>query len=184
MKKNIMKKILASSIAALAVALLPWQSSAQQPPATGVVGTLVSMWDVNNTNSLINAGEINLTPYFIWDGDASKPGGGLKAEWFVTQQQGLSLGYYEVAGRTAYWTVGYVTRTVFDTMRTEFSLGAGTMQDTEDEFGDVKLYIDPSITYGLVKNSRLDLRLTGGCYIVNGENPRPYIGATFRFSRW
>ena len=174
-----MKKLLA--IITLCVAVLVAPALAQTAPA-GITDTITSIWDVNNTNSLIHAGEVNVTTHFIWDAEANMSGAGIRADWWVTQQNGMEFGYYELSDRTGFWNLGYQTRTLFGAA--EFSLGLGTLQDTRGDFGTVKLYVEPGVSYGVYASSKVNVRISGGCYIITGEKPKPWIGTTFRFARW
>ena len=166
------------SVFSISVFQLSAFSQTQSPLYTG----LQNAFDVHNTNSLIAADEINLTPVYKWSGDKQRSGGGIIADWWVTDQQGAFLGFDEFTDRKSYFSVGYQARTVFKSV--EFGLGIGTRQDNDDPFGDVQLFLRPAASIRLVKLKDFDLRLKLGADIVNTGKPSPFIGVTltaFRF---
>ena len=173
------------SITLLAVGLATTGYSQTNPPTGGGVqtlwGTVTGLLDLNNTNSLIHAQELNLTPLAFWDSKNQRVGGGLKADWWVTDQQGVSIGFTEFNDRSSFWSVGYQARTVFKGL--EVSLGTGVLQSQDDTLGDVRVYLSPAITYQLKFIKFIDARLHGGDYLVATERPSPFVGVTFRFFR-
>lgn len=156
-------------------------ASAQTPPPT-VFQSLQNVFDAHDTNSLMNASELNITPLFKWDSANKSAGGAAKLDWWVTDQQGAFFSFEEYAsGRDSYWALGYQARTVFKGL--EVSLGLGTRQSTDDPLGDVKLFITPTLTKQIYAQGNWDLRLTAGCDIFNGGTPNPFFGITFRAVR-
>lgn len=163
-------------------------SAQTNPPAPPTGAGVTSLWDtvqnifdVHNTNSLINAQELNLTPIALWDSASQKPGGGVKLDWWVSDQQGVSFGYSEYSNRKSYWNFGYQARTVFKQL--EVALGTGISQNTDLNLGNVRLYLEPTLTYKLGFVKAVDLRVTGGCQVISEGKPSPFIGLTLRFSR-
>lgn len=148
-------------------------SQTQSPIYTGLQTAL----DLHGTNSLANADEINLTPVFKWDSALRKAGGGVKADWWVTGQQGAFLAYDEFAGRKSYFSFGYEARTVFKIV--EVKAGVGTRQDNDDPFGNLKLFIAPSASVRIVHTDNLDFRITAGADVFTSGRPNPFIGVTF-----
>lgn len=174
-----MKKLLALTV----VAALPLLAAAQSPqPSGSLFAGLQNVFDVNNTNSLLNASEINLTPEFKWNSASQKAGAALNADWWVTDQQGAMFGYEEYDGRDSYFTLGYQARTVFNGI--EVSFGLGTRQSNTDPFGDVKMFIRPTITKKIWGNDNWDIRLMIGCDVLNIGKPNPFAGVTFRALRF
>lgn len=151
------------------------------PPPT-VFQSLQNVFDAHDTNSLMNAGEINLTPLFKWNSATQSAGGAAKLDWWVSDQQGAFFGFEEYAsGRASYWTMGYQARTVFKGI--EVSLGIGTRQDTSQNFGDVQLFLTPTLTKQIYAKDNWDIRLAIGCDVFNGVTPNPFFGVTFRAVR-
>jgi hypothetical protein len=149
-------------------------------PAAGLYGTLQSVLDVNNTNGLIHASELNLTPLFKWDSQERQAGGALRADWWVTDQQGMTVCYSEFETRRTTWAVGYQARTVFKSV--ELSVGTGVLQDTANLLGTTRIYIEPALTLKIpVKFA--DIRFTGGATVCNSESPTAFVGLTFRFHK-
>jgi hypothetical protein len=146
----------------------------------GLYGTLNALFDVNDTNSLINASEINLTPLAIWDSEADRFGGAVDLNWWVTDQQGAVLRFTQFGDREVYVSLGYKARTVFK--RLEVGLGAGVIQNVDESLGDVKLYVQPSLAWKLPVKAA-DLRLYAGADICNSQSPAPFAGFSIRFSK-
>lgn len=154
----------------------------QQPPPT-VFQSLQDVFDAHDTNSLMYAGEINLTPLFKWDSETKSAGGAAKIDWWVSDQQGAFFQFEEYAStRASYWSMGYQARTVFKGL--EVSLALGTRQNTDDPLGDVQLFITPTITKQIYAKGNWDIRLAIGCDVYNnGAAPNPFFGITFRALR-
>lgn len=152
------------------------------PPTGGAVSPLYSglqnAFDLNNTNSLVNASEINITPEFKWNSATSEGGGALNVDWWVTDQQGAFFGFEEYSSRTSYLSLGYQARTVFKGI--ELSIGLGTRQDNTDPIGDVQMFIRPTITKQIYGNANWDIRVAVGCDVFNAGKPSPFLGVTFR----
>jgi hypothetical protein len=163
----------------LVLALVLAPARAEQPT---VFEGLQNAFDLNDTNSLVNAGEVNVSPLWKYDSEAGTHGGALKLDWWVTDQQGAFLSFEEYGDRTAYWSIGYQARTVFKGF--EVSLGLGTRQNTDDPLGDVKMFITPTLTKQIWAKGDWDLRLMGGCDILNGAKPNPFFGVTFRATKF
>lgn len=179
-----MRKLLSITLLAVGLCLPGYSQTNNPPPGAGVTtlwDTLAGAFDLQNTNSLVNAQELNVTPYAYFDSKTDKVGACLKADWWVTDQQGMTLGYTEFNDRTSFWNVGYQARTVFKGI--EVALGSGVAQNQNDSFGDVQLYLQPSVVYKLPFGKSVDLRITGGANLVATERPSPFIGLTLRFSR-
>lgn len=158
----------------LSIACLPLCASAQtQSP---IYQGLQNAFDLHDTNSLVNADEVNLTPVFKWNADKQKAGGGIRADWWVTDQQGAFLGFDEYSDRSSYFSVGYQARTVFKSV--EFGLGVGTRQNNDNPFGDVQLFLTPSASVRLAHFDGFDLRLKVGADLVSQGKPSPFIGVT------
>lgn len=174
-KSYIVTALLAFSISAFQLSAF---SQTQSPIYSGLQNAL----DLHDTNSLVNADEVNITPLFKWNGDKQKAGGGVRVDWWVTDQQGAFIGFDEYSDRTSYFSFGYGARTVFKSV--EFGLGFGTRQNNDAPFGDVNLFITPSASIRLVKLKDFDLRLKLGADLVSAGKPSPFIGITltaFRF---
>lgn len=166
----------------LGVAAVSLPARAQTPAPPTVFASLQNLLDARDTNSLMHAGEINVSPLFKWNAHARTAGGAMKLDWWVTDQQGAFFGFEEYAGgRASYWSVGYQARTVFKGL--EFSLGLGTRQNTDNSFGDVTLFLTPTITKQIYANGNWDIRLAFGCDVVNGATPNPFLGVVFRAVR-
>lgn len=140
--------------------------------------SLIGAFNLHDTNALVNAREINLSPVFKWDSAGEQPGGGVKADWWATDQQGAFLAYDEFRDRTSRINFGYQARTVFNGL--EVSLGVGTSQPGDADFGDVKLLVTPTLTWPLVKSENWDVRIAFGADLFVGEKPSPFLGLTFR----
>lgn len=153
-----------------------------QAQTSTVMEGLQGMFDVHNTNSLLNANEISLTPLAKWDSKAEKIGGGLKLDWWISDQQGVALEYDEFSDRSAYWQLGYQARTVFKGL--EVALGAGTRQAEAEDFGAVRLYLQPSLKWHIYHTSKLDASITFGADLIAGQRPNPFIGVGFTFWRF
>lgn len=167
----------------LAMVLLPAVPVKAQTPVTSPVFTgLQNALDLNNTNSLVNADEVNITPLFKWDSARSKAGGGVRVDWWVTDQQGAFLGWDEFEDRKSYFSAGYQARTVFKNI--EVKTGLGTRQDNDDPFGDVKLFLPFAITAKVFSNDKLDLRFTTGAEVFPSGRPNVLAGVTFTALRF
>lgn len=157
------------------------QTNTPTPPPT-FGDAITSLFDVHDTNSLINAKELNVTPVAIWDSKNESLGGGVKLDWWVTDQQGAFLRYDEFSGRTGYLSTGYQMRTVFSSV--EVSLGVGIKQNTEDALGESMTgFLTPQLTYRIIKKKDWDVRLTAGADIATAGKPMPFVGLTFRATR-
>jgi len=168
-----MKKLIAAIILACSMA-------AQGQTLFHDLGNLLNASD---TNGIIFADELNASIGYKRDSDNDLNGGVLKLDWWVTMQQGAFFSYEEFGNQTAYWSLGYQARTVFKKL--ELTLATGTRQNVDDSFGDVALFMSPSLTYHLVKSKDFDFRLTAGADVVAGTSkPNPYFMATFRFFRF
>lgn len=143
-----------------------------------IYAELAKAFDLNDTNSLVNANEINVTPLFKWDGQNSRAGGGIRADWWVTDQQGAFLGFDEYAGRESYFSLGYQARTVFKSV--EVALGFGTRQSSVDPFGEVELFLSPSLSVRVLDREDFDLRITLGADLTAGDRPTAFLGLTLR----
>jgi hypothetical protein len=178
-----MKTLLSLTLLLTLSLTLPLAAQTDPPPPTPTLGSqLTSLFDLNDTNSLINANEINVTPLFKWDSGTELAGGGLKLDWWITDQQGAFLEYDEFSDRSSFWSYGYQARTVFKGM--ELSLGVGAKQAQDDPFGEVKLFLSPTFTIPIVKNDSLDFRIAIGADITTGTKPSPFLGFTFRALRF
>jgi hypothetical protein len=172
-------KLLIAALCSLCCLLL--NAPAQESPPTAMTA-LQNMFNAQDTNSLMNANELNVTPLFKWDSEHQLSGGALKLDWWVSDQQGAFFSFEEYSDRSSYWSMGYQARTVFKGL--EFSLGLGTRQNTDESFGDVKLFINPCITKQIWAKGDWDLRLTAGCDVVSNGKPNPFVGVTFRATRF
>lgn len=179
-----MNKRIVSLIIGLACLTLATHAQTNPPAGGGALSLwdqIHSIFDLNDTNSLVNAQELNLTPIAYWDSKVDKVGGGLKADWWVTDQQGVSISFTEFNDRSSFYTFGYQARTVFKGV--EVALGSGIVQGQEDTFGQVNLYLQPSFTYKLPVGKSVDLRLHAGANLIAEQRPSPFLGLTFRFAR-
>lgn len=175
-----MKKLLLSAVLTIALGA---GLQAQTAPANSSVFTgLQNLLDAHDTNSLMNASEINVMPMFKYNTDTHRAGGALKLDWWISDQQGAFFSYEEYGNRDAFWSVGYQARTVFQGI--EFSLGLGTRQSTDDPLGDVKMFITPTITKQIYAKGDWDIRLAVGCDVLNSEKPNPFFGIVFRATRF
>lgn len=166
-------------VASLTLATMDTHAQTQEPSASkGLFGGLSDMFDLNNTNSLANANELNVSTLYKRDTKNKLNGGALRMDWWVTDQQGAFLGFEEYGDRSSYWTLGYQARTVFKKL--EFALGAGTRQNVDDPFGDVLLFVSPSISLRIVHTKDWDIRLTLGADVIATGKPNPYAGFTIR----
>ena len=172
-----MKTILAMIMMAAALVCVQTQA---QPSA--VMEGLQNMFDVHDTNSLLHANEVSLTPLAKWNSKDEKIGGGLKLDWWISDQQGVALEYDEFSDRSAYWQLGYQARTVFRGL--EVALGAGTRQAEAEDFGAVRLYLQPSFKWHIYHTEKLDLALTVGADMIAGQKPNPFLGVGFTFWRF
>lgn len=181
------KSIFTTLVAAVALLLLPAILFAQTttPPAPAATAPtspiytgLQQAFDLNDTNSLVNANEINVTPYFKWNSADEKAGGGLNVDWWVTDQQGAFIGFEEFSGRDSYFSFGYQARTVFKSV--EAGIGFGTRQSNNDDFGDVQLFMRPSASVRIVDTDGFDVRIVAGADILNQGRPNPFLGITVR----
>lgn len=159
---------------------IPAFAQSANPPvaASPLYAGLQNAFDLNDTNSLVHANEINITPLFKWDGQESRAGGGLRADWWVTDQQGAFLGFDEYAGRESYFSLGYQARTVFKSV--EVALGFGTRQSSVDPFGEVELFLSPSLSVRVLDREDFDLRVTLGADLTAGDRPTAFLGLTLR----
>lgn len=147
-----------------------------------VMEGLQGMFDVRDTNSLLHANEVTLTPLAKWDSKAEEIGGGLKLDWWISDQQGVALEYDEFADRSAYWQLGYQARTVFKGL--EVVLGAGTRQAEAEDFGAVRLYIQPSLKWHIYHTDKLDASVVFGADMIAGQKPNPFLGVGLTFWRF
>lgn len=169
-------------IALLAAVALAFSSSAQTNTnslPSSPIEVVQGWFDLNNTNSLVNARELSVTPILKWDSDENKAGGGAKLSWYVTDQQGVAMSYNEFSNYST-WQLGYAARTVFGAL--EVALETGTLQRNDAVFGEVDLYTAPSLTYQIKKTEKLDLRVSLGVDITPGAT-NPWLGFVFRFGR-
>lgn len=148
-----------------------------------------AVWDnirdlFNPTNStLLAANELNTSFYWKRDSDNKLNGGAVQLDWWITDQQGAFFGYEEFSDQSAYWRVGYEVRTVFKNV--ELTLATGTRQSTEDNFGQVSLFISPMLTYRVINTKNWDIRLSAGADLISGTSkPNPYVGVTLRFLKF
>lgn len=170
-----MKKVIALTAILLSAQLAMSQTST-------VIEGLQGMFDVHNTNSLLHANEVTLTPLAKWETKTKQLGGGLKLDWWISDQQGMALEYDEFADRSAYWQLGYQARTVFKGL--EIALGAGTRQAEAEDFGAVRLYIQPSLRWHIYHTDKLDASITFGADMIAGQRPNPFLGIGFTFWRF
>jgi hypothetical protein len=154
----------------------PVRAQTTSPP--GLFSTLQSAFDAGNSNALIHANELNLTPLFKWDAEREKLGGGLRVDWWISDQQGMALSYTEYQDRSTFWNLGYQARTVFKGL--EVALGTGITQNTDNLLGTTRVYIEPSITYKLPFDA-LDVRLNAGATLYNASRPNAFAGLSLRF---
>jgi hypothetical protein len=178
MKTRIKPLLLISLFAAAAIVAPAQQTQPSSPLYTG----LQSAFDLNDTNSLVNADELNLTLLAKYNSESSHFGGGIRADWWVTDQQGAFIGFDEFADRQSYLSFGYGARTVFNSL--EVAMFIGTRQDSDDPFGDVQLFMSPSASLRIVDNENFDVRLTLGADIANRGKPNPFFGITLRALRF
>ena len=158
--------------------LLAASGAAQSPPTPDLSQSFINSFDLHDTNSLVNAREINLTPVFKWDSANSQAGGGVKIDWWISDQQGAWIGYDEFGDRSSYTAYGYQARTVFKNM--EVALALGVSQNNDDPFGNVKLAVTPTFTIPVVKSEKWDIRISFGADLTSGAKPNPFLGLTFR----
>ena len=173
-----MKTLLLSLGAMLCIACNA-QTNAPASTNSTPVAIVRSWFDLNDTNSLVNAKELSVVPLAKWDADENTLGGGAKLVWYVTDQQGLALTYSEFRHDST-WQVAHVMRTVFGAL--EVGLETGTLQKHSDGFGDVELYTAPTLTYQIKKTKKTDFRIVVGADILPGST-NPWGGLVFRFAR-
>lgn len=173
-----MKKLI--TIVALITVVASFGQTNQPPPSVG--DSLVNLFNLYDTNSLVNARELNVTPLAVWHPEDEKMGGGVKMDWWVTDQQGAFLRYDEFSDRTSFLSSGYQMRTVFGNM--EVSLGVGIKQDMDNALGEsMQGFVTPQITHKLIKTANWDVRLTAGADIATQGKPQPFVGLTFRATK-
>lgn len=169
--------LLSSCVPALAQQVAPAGQSAG--PSSPLYSGLAQALDLNDTNSLVNADEVNITPEFKWSSATSEPGGAINIDWWaISDQQGAFFGFEEYRSRDSYFSLGYQARTVFKGL--EISLGVGTRQSNDDPLGDVKMFIRPTLTKQIYASENWDIRLAFGCDVMNEGKPNPFLGVTFR----
>lgn len=173
--------LITSLLLALAVPA-PAQTSPDPGTASPLYNGLNAAFNLNDTNSLVNANEINITPLIKWNSAESVLGGGLNVDWWVTDQQGAFLGFEEYSNRKSYFAFGYGARTVFNSV--EVSVQFGTRQDNDDPFGEVQLFLRPTASVRILDREDIDLRLALGCDISNRDKPNPFFGLTLRAFRF
>ena len=148
-------------------------------PTSPLYAGLSQVLDLNDTNSLVNADEVNLTPQFKWNSATSEAGGAINIDWWaISDQQGAFFGFEEYSSRASYFSLGYQARTVFKGL--EISLGVGTRQSNADPIGDVQMFIRPTLTKQLYASANWDIRLALGADVMNQGKPNPFLGVTFR----
>lgn len=180
---KILRTLIVSFSGLLLLASMAAAQTNQPPTGAGVISawdTIQGWFDLGNSNSLVNAQELSLTPLIRWDSASEKAGGAARLDWYITDQQGATFTYSEYEGRESFWQMGYQARTVFKGL--EVSVASGVIQNTDIDFGEVRLYLAPTFTWKL-PIKKLDGRLVFGADLVVGEKPSPYAGMTFRFSR-
>ena len=152
--RNLMRSTIGVAVLALATVLasscVPAFAQQVAPAGQSVVASplyagLSQALDLNDTNSLVNADEVNLTPEFKWNSATSEGGGAINIDWWaISDQQGAFFGFEEYSSRASYFSLGYQARTVFKGL--EISLGVGTRQSNDDPIGDVKMFLRPTLT--------------------------------------
>jgi len=178
-------------IAAIALAMVTLNL-----PAQSTTDKIVGLFDLGNSNSLVHANEINVGPLMQWESKSRSLGGGIKLDWWLSDQQGVSLHFVEFAGgkvdgvktdATAYTSIGYKARTVFggrspseseasSARGIEVALGTGVRQRESDDFGEVQLYVRPEITWHGWKR----ICLTGGADFIPGQKPNAFFCVEYR----
>jgi hypothetical protein len=176
--RKFMLSVIITSLTLVALVAPAQQTQPSSPLYTG----LQAAFDLNDTNSLVNADELNLTVLAKYNSESSHFGGGIRADWWVTDQQGAFIGFDEYADRQSYLSFGYGARTVFNSL--EVAMFIGTRQDSDDPFGDVQLFMSPSASLRIVDNENFDVRLTIGADIANRGKPNPFFGITLRALRF
>jgi hypothetical protein len=171
--KKFMQPLIGAVMLLAAVIIAPAQT-----PTSPLYTGLQQTFDLGNSNSLVNANEVNLTPFVKWNSRDSKLGGGFSADWWVTDQQGAFLAFEEYSNRKSYFSFGYGARTVFSGI--EIATHLGTRQDNDDPFGEVELFARPSASVRVFRNDNFDLRITIGADITPRDRPNPYVGLTVR----
>lgn len=167
------------------VACIPSCAHAQNTQtqvASPLYAALQQTFDLNDTNSLVNADEVNLSVFTKWNSRDSKLGGGVNAEWWITDQQGAFLGWEEYSNRKSYFSFGYGARTVFKSV--EIATFVGTRQDNDDPFGDVELFLRPSVSVRIVDWKDVDVRLGLAADITPRDRPNPMLLLTVRALRF
>ena len=177
-----MKNQILRLLGLVALIATPAFAQSDSPPPT-VFESLQNVFDSRGTNSLMNAGEVNVSTLFKWNTLNQSAGGAGKLDWWISPQQGAFFGFEEYAnGRDAYWTMGYQARAVFKGL--EVSMGIGTRQNTSDPLGSVQLFLTPTLTKQIYAKGNWDIRICGGCDVMNnGGKPNPFFGVTFRAFR-
>jgi hypothetical protein len=176
------KMLLIGVLAALSITPLKAQvfPSDPQPPTVGA--GFQNIFDLNDTNSLVHANEVNLSVGPKWNSATDEVGGVLDVSWWVTDQQGAFFGFEEYSSRTSYLSLGYQARTVFKGL--EIALGVGTRQNSDDPIGDVQMFLRPTVTKQIYASENWDLRFTAGCDVLNQGKPNPFAMLTVRALRF
>lgn len=178
-----MKKILTSLALAAFCLSARAQSDTNAAPKGGISSAYQSisdLWDLHGTNGLAQASTFDLAPIVLWSPDGDRIGGGLRAGYWVTDQQGANLTYVEFGDRSARWDVGYAARTFFKQL--EVSFGTGVSQPTDGNLGEVTVYLEPALKYP-VKLGSVELDVASGVKIIASQKPEVWLGLNFRFGR-
>jgi len=165
-----MRSVILVSIVAVSSQLSAFSQSTTSP---GIVSGLQNLFDAHDTNSLMNASEVNFSLAAKWDVANQRAGGMAKLDWWVSDQQGMFVSYEEYSNHAAYWSIGYQARAVFKGF--EISLGLGSKQSTDDPLGDVQMFLVPTLTKQIYAKGDWDIRAALGCDILNGKKPNPFL---------
>lgn len=175
-----MRSTIGVAVLALATVLLCScvPAYAQTAPTSPVYSALQRTFDLNDTNSLVNADEVNLSPFLKWNSRESKLGGGLDAAWWITDQQGAFISWEEYSNRQSYFSFGYGARTVFKNL--EVATFLGTRQNSDDPFGEVELFLRPSVSLRVLDWQDVDVRIGFAADITPRDRPNPMLMFTVR----
>ena len=160
------------------VTLLALLALAISVQAATLLDTVNGIFNVADTNSLIHAQTLDITPTFTYDSASRDLGGTLKLGWWITQQQGAGFWFYENERREQFWSLSYDVRTVFK--QVELGLATGVQQPMASNLGnDLRAYLQPNLCYRFNQN----LGLFAGATFFNGDRPRIDIGLRFTWGR-
>ena len=172
-----MKTLISIGIVMLAMVTTQAQTNTN---STVLMGTLNAIINPIDTNSLLNADELNASVGFIRRSDLNLNGGEFRLDWWIAKQGGMMFAYDEFGDRSAQWKLGAQVRTVFK--QAEITISTGTVQDTDNPFGEVNFFVEPMLAVRFVNTKNWDIRaFVAADFVAGRSKPDPIAGVTFRF---